>query len=254
MNIIDDTVEIADIIGAPPPGLIPRDYDAVPFGALPYSAPFAEAMPLIPENEWLDRVKAMAGKFPRQLYSDTVNEAEDFQSRLRYCWAFSLAQAVKLQRRLSGQPHVNLAAVSMGGSVGFQNAGNYCGTAIQWAAEHGICDATFPDSQWSLTPSKWKSGWEAEAKNHRVLEYWELGTSGKMFAEVVTALLSGFCVYTGYNWAGHAIALDELVVVKNEICVSSPNTWNKGNRWTLAGSKKTPNEAYVITSGTWSDT
>jgi hypothetical protein len=244
--IIDDRNYSAN----PIPGLLPRDYSVQPFGSLPYTSPFEAAVPLIPESEWIDRLKVMAGKFVRQNYTDTVSDKN--QNGLPYCWAWSLAQCAEARRASDGQPYVELAPVSLGGSVHFRKEGNYCGAAIKYAVEHGICDSTFPDSQYSLSPSRWKTGWEDEAKNHKVDEFWELGNSGKMWAETVTALLSGFAVYVGLNWWSHAVMYDELVMQGSELCISGPNSWGPGQRYVLKGSRKIPSEAYVVRSVTFS--
>lgn len=230
-------------------GLIPRDYAAVPLGAMPYTSPFTKAFPIIPESEWPDRIKAMQGRFARNLYTGTP--AEDDQDGLPYCWAFSLSQALKAARDADGQPHVDLLAESLGGSVGWRKSGNYCGAAIQWAAEHGFCDRSFSPHRYNLSPSTWKPGWQEEAKNHRVLEWYELGHVN-MRAEVCTALVLGYSVYVGLDWAGHAMCFDELLYHDGKLSIHTPNTWGVGNDWILSGVKMIPSEAYVVASTTWS--
>jgi hypothetical protein len=231
-------------------GLIPRDYEAIPFGSMPYTAPFSASVPIIPESEWPARIAAMQGRFIRNLYTDTVPDKS--QGQLPYCWAWSLCQCIESGRAIAGMPTVSLAPVSLGGSVGFRRQGNYCGAAIEYAAEHGACDDIFPDSQYSLTPSRWRTGWQEEAKNHRVAEFWELGNTD-MWKETVTALLCGFSVYVGYNFWSHAVMLDELVIQGSEICVSGPNSWGPGQRFVLKGSRKVPSEAYVVRTTVFSN-
>ena len=231
------------------PGLLRRDYDKIPFGKMPYTKPFVEAVPIIPQAEWEPRIKAMQGKFIRNLYTGTP--AEDSQNGLNYCWSFSLAQAIKGQRNVDGQPHVDLCPESLGRDVNWRNAGNYCGNAIAAAAKYGFCDRSFSPKRYSLSPSTWKAGWETEALNHRVLEWYELGVSGNMWAETVTALLLGHGVYFGINWLSHAMWYSALEIVNGKIAAFTPNTWDEGEEMLLTGSKAVPDEAYVILSTVW---
>ncbi len=232
-------------------GLIPRDYDEVPLGSMPYTAPFAESMPIIQKSEWADRIKLMEGKQARYAYSGTPDE--DNQNGLSYCWSFSLTQSLKACRDREGQPHVDLCAESLGHDVGWRNAGNYCGSAIKAAAEYGFCERSYSNNRYSLNHNAWKAGWEENAKSYRITEWWELG-HGDMLQEAVTALLLGFPVYVGYNWAGHAVCLQEVLVANGKLSFWTPNTWGPGQDWLLTGSKMIPDEAYVPRTTTWSAT
>ena len=230
-------------------GLIPRDYGKIPLGEMPYTSPFAVSFAIIPETQWESRIQAMEGKQIRHLYTGTP--AEDFQNGLSYCWAFSLSQAAKASRDADDQPHVDLLAESLGGSVGFRNRGNSCGDAIQWASAHGFCDRSYSPKRYGLDTRAWKTGWEDEAKNHRVTEWWELGHVD-MLSETITALLLGFSVYVGLNWASHAMNFQEVQWVDGKPAIWTPNTWNAGQDWLLKGSKMVPDEAYCIRGTTWS--
>jgi hypothetical protein len=213
---------------------------------MPFTSPFVEAIPTIPASEWPARIAAMEGRWLQNIYTDTVPDTS--QGSLPYCWAWSLTQCVEAQRAVDGQPYVKLAPVSLGGSVNFRNEGNYCGDALAYCVANGICDSTYPDSEWSRTPSKWRTGWQEEAKNHRILEFWEIGS----WAETVTALLLGMGIYAGYNFWSHAVMLDSLVMTGSEICVSGPNSWGPGERFILKGTRKVPSEAYAVRTSVWS--
>ncbi|MCK9569812.1 hypothetical protein M0R72_12785 [Candidatus Pacearchaeota archaeon] len=231
-------------------GLVPRDYDAQPLCSIPHTTPFCESFKLIDKKEWEDRAKAMQGRFIRNAYTGTPEE--DSQGRMPYCWAFSLSQAVKGARDRANLPHVDLLAESLGGSVNWRNAGNYCSAAIQYAAEHGFCDRSFSPQRYNLNPRQWKEGWEQEALNHRVDEFWELGHID-MVKEVSTALLLGFGVYVGLNWLRHAMWFDELQFINGKLTIHTPNTWDVGQDMMLQGQKARPDEAYAIRTATWSN-
>jgi len=62
------------------------------------------------------------------------------------------------------------------------------------------------DEPWSLNHRRWEDGWEKEALNYRVVEYWDLGIHGKAFDAAVTSALLGLCFFAGYGWWGHAVA------------------------------------------------
>jgi hypothetical protein len=158
---------------------------------------------------------------------------------------------VKFARDRAGLPHVDLLAESLGGAVNWRNKGNYCGAAIKYASEHGICDRSFSPKRYDLDPSTWKSGWEAEALNHKPLEWWELGQQN-MRLETGTALLLGYSVYVGFNWASHAMSLQELQFDGSKFSVWTPNTHGSGQDWLLSGSRMIPDEAYVVRVCTWS--
>jgi hypothetical protein len=249
MYIIEDDTDVTQFAHPGPPGLLPRDYSAVPIGTMPYCTPFAATVPIIPENEWLPRIRMMEGKFIRSIYTGTP--PEDTQNGLNYCWSFSLGQAIKGSRDADGQPHVDLCPESLGRDVNWRNAGNYCGSAIAAAAKWGMCDRSFSPKRYSLSPSTWTKGWEQEALSHRVLEWYELGTVN-MWQEVVTALLLGHGVYFGVNWLSHAMWFSELQIVGEKIGAWTPNTWGDGEDMLLTGAKAIPDEAYVIRSSVWS--
>jgi hypothetical protein len=219
-------------------GFMPRETE---FGKLEGVPMFADNIELIPESEWIDRIKAMeeAKAFPRYLY-EAKKPVHQYQDGHPLCWAYSLTQSVEM----TDENYAQLAPESIVGVAGWRDTGFYCDRAIQWAMEHGIAERSFVP-QYSLNPKAYKAGWEANAKRHRPVEWFDLGRS--MWREVVTALLCGFAVYTGYNRFGHAITLDSLVVKDGKIGVSSPNTWREGtDRWTLFGSVAVPNEAFAV--------
>jgi hypothetical protein len=203
---------------------------------------FADAIPLIPESEWIPRIQAMnaARAFPRYIYEEK-KPVHQYQDGHPLCWAYSLTQAVEM----SDENYVQLAPESIVGVAGWRDTGFYCDRAIQWAMEHGIAERSFVP-QYSLRTANYKTGWQQNALRHRPIEWFDLGARD-MKAECITALLSGFAIYTGYNRFGHAITLDEAVVRGTDIGLGSPNTWReKLDRWTLFGAVSIPDEAFAV--------
>jgi hypothetical protein len=230
-------------------GYMPRESE---YGKLEGVPMFADAFDLIPESEWPTRIAAMAQDkaWPRDRYREQIPIHQN-QNGLSFCWAYSLVQAVEMCRAVAGLKYHQLAPETLGSLVGWTNSGYYCDKALSFAQVHGIAGREFA-KQYSLNSGSYVQGWQQNALLHRPAEVYDLGRD--MWREVVTALLSGFAVYTGYNRFRHAITLDSVVNQGGKIGVSSPNTWNgEQDRWTLFGSVAIPDEAYAIRSVVFSE-
>lgn len=238
IRLIDDstTIDIAN-----EPGLCGCRQRETSIGGLPCARVMADdsSIVIVPESQWKARIEEMQAKglFARQIF-EASNPFQADQGKLNYCWAFSLTQTIELNRVAAGLPYIELAAESLGGDVSYRNAGNAIDSAIAYAAAHGIASRSFVDHG-CISPSGFRQGWEKNAVNFRPIEWWDVGAND-MWAESVTVLLTGKPLYVGYDWWGHAVMLDELVIVGDEVCVSGPNTWGKGQRFVLKGSKKVP--------------
>lgn len=216
------------------PGALPR---TTRVGELP-CAP-AGRVKLIPENEWVDRIHAMdAAKAWAQDAYDRVNPVHQYQNGLPYCWAFSLAQCVEIARAVTRQPYVQLGPESLGRAVGWRNVGNSLDSSIRCAAEYGIASRAFIQEH-SRIASRYQEGWEADALNHRVEEWLDLGYHD-VWAETVSVLLTGLPVYVGLRWWMHVVCYTKLVIVGGEICPYTPNTHAPTADVVLKGNRKIP--------------
>jgi hypothetical protein len=228
---------------------VPRESE---YGKLEGVPMFADSFELIPPDQWSKRISSMeeAKAWPRDRYRDQKPVHQN-QNGLSFCWAYSLAQAVEMTRAVAGLEYRQLAPETLGAMTGWRNAGYYCDKALAYAQQHGIAGREFA-KQYSLNYRGYQAGWQENALLHRPVEVYDLGRD--MWAEVVTALISGFAVYTGYNRFSHAITLDSLVNNGGKIGVSSPNTWNgEQDRWTLFGQTAVPDEAFAIRTVTYSE-
>ena len=229
-------------------GIIPRKSAIGELELQPgmYAAVLAEKFPLIPESQWKDRIAAMQGRFARQR-NEAAGVKDCSQGSFGYCWAFSLAQCIQSAHVAAGRPHIELGAESLGGAVNWRNQGYYLDGAIAYAVKHGIASRAFIPNL-NINPKSFKSRWEVDAMLHRPIatEIFDGGAKA-IWAETVTTILSGYSVYMAYNWASHALQIDELVIdSKGEICPSLTNSWGPGQRWVIKGSKKIPSELYVL--------
>lgn len=224
-------------------GIRSRD---VPMGGLACAAPLIESIPLIPKSEWKDRVRHMkaAGGFPndkrRALSKHLGRSVVKDQNGLNYCHLFALANCVESVLDFEGLSYTELAPESLGGVVGWSNAGGYMTRDLEWAADHGISPRDFCPTH-VINPRSFKTGWQDAAKQYTPLEWFELGHSGDLWAECVTALLSGFPVYPGFAWWSHSVMLGGLTEdIDGEIENSWGPSWSDGGYAVLSGSKKVP--------------
>ena len=222
-------------------GFMPRESL---FGELEGVPMFAEAIELIAQAEWPSRIALMNREkaFPRFRYEEK-KPVHQYQNGHPTCWAYSLTQAQEMTDVVNHNKYVELAPESLCEVTGWRDRGYFCDRALQHAKLNGIAERSFVP-QYSLDYRNYKSGWKENALKHRPVEVFDLGRY--MWPEVVTALLSGFTIYSGYNRFGHAIDLDSLVYENNRVGVSSPNTWQPKDRWTLFGKVAVPDEAFAL--------
>ena len=215
-----------------------------------FAARGAEAMPLVPEGQWPGRIKDLAGRFAAD--RDDARSREDTdQDGKGYCWAASLTQCCERKNADQDGTYNELAWESLGGAVNWRNQGNYLDSAVAYAAKHGIAPRAFVP--WNcINPRQFNAGWEQAALRFVPLEWYDLGpTKADVWSQTVSWILAGGRVYAAYNWWGHAVCLDSLVMVGSEVCVSGPNSWGKNQRYVLKGSKKYPDEGYAVRSVVW---
>jgi len=232
-EFVDQHLQRADgVVGA-----LPRK---VPLGNLACARPYADSgAPMIPQAEWADRIRAMEAAKAWAADVKASTGAKDLdQDGLPYCWAYSLTDCVETVRATQGLPYVELAPESLGGCVNYRSVGNSLDDALAWAAKHGIAPRSLVPAH-NLRVQSWGAEWQKQAANHVPLEWWDLGAKS-MWGETVSVLLTGGVVYAGYDWWGHAVKLDKLVLVGSEVCVSGPNSWGANQRFVLKGNRKMP--------------
>ena len=253
-RIIDDTnwrqfLDEEEAAGRPAKGALPRGLD----GRKPLSVStrvFSEDVPLIPESEWADRIRYMTEH--KLFLGDRIqfDPRAHSQNGLNYCWAYSLAQGVEAELVRNGQPFSLLAPESLGEDVRWRNAGNYLDSAITYAAQHGIARRKYVP-QHEINSSKFDPEWKNDRANFVPLEWWDLG-GRNVWAQTVTALLSGFGCYVGLDWWSHAVWYGKLVLDGNRIGVWTPNSHGPGEDRILYGSRAVPSmDSYVPRSVTF---
>jgi hypothetical protein len=187
--------------------------------------------PTIPRNEWTERVKDGQGSFLSDIVKAQGIKSKD-QGSLGYCWVYGSTRAVEVQRAIQGFTFLDLSPESVGGPVvGWRNRGGYASEAFDQLQEFGACESSYMDAPHSLSPKRWKAGWQQNALQYRATQWYEIGTS---FDEVYTMLLNRIPVAAGLDWWGHLVCfLDPVVLPDGSFGVLFQNSW--GVDWPTAG-------------------
>lgn len=205
MFLIDDNSPLMD-----EGGLEPRNWSEVPFGSIPGVSILGAEMAIIPMEAWPDliadrqRRKATLKELWRQSRIGVWNQQET-----RYCHAFATAMGVAFWREQQGLPFKELSPSSIGGPVtNYQNKGWYIDGDLRQAVEVGVATTDFvPRKTWRR--SDFRSGWEANAAENKVVE-WAEGRPRNHIMQG-TLLLNGIGYIAGLNWWGHAIWVLDLL-------------------------------------------
>lgn len=226
-------------------GLIPRDYSQTPIGFYKSAVPFhAVNMPLIPENEWADRVKEKVAT-QSQLSDIRLrgNNGQPIPSRDQngrgYCWIHSGVSALILLRAKMNEPYADLSAYAGACIIkNFRDEGGWGAQGLDFLMERGCpTSATWPQQAVSRShdnPNTW-----AEAAKYKVTEGF-IDLQAAQYdrrlsrAQVATCLLLNIPVIADYNWWGHSVCAMDLVILPNgQFGVRIWNSW--GDSWSDRG-------------------
>lgn len=239
-------------------GLVPRDFNAIPFGSIPQAPAFS--LPLIPREEWADRLAAQkAAKATLMDIRDRGMNGQPIPSRdqdgFGYCWAHSSTSATLLARARDNQPYADLSAFAVACIIkGYRNQGGWGGESLQFIAERGIPSSEFWPQKSTNRDNDNPKTW-ANAALHKAQVWAELDPSD-MEAQLVTCLLLNIPVVTDYNWWGHSTcgaAIESFAGAGSSTRIAEGWTWNS---WTddwgirgmgkLARNKFIPNQAWAL--------
>lgn len=223
-------------------GRKPRDWDRHPYGSV--AAPFD--LPLIPDDEWLDRIKEQeATKSRLSDLLDLVDLGVMDQARTNFCWDFATTHTVETIRVKQNNKLVRLSPASTACKItNFRNNGGWGSEALEYIIEHGCV----PQEDWPQaaidrrydTPEAWE-----KAKRYKVTEWWDI--EPRNFEQVATCLLLGIPVSAGYDWWGHQVMLLDLIYKNGEFGALIDNSWGTGwgdnGRGILMRNKATPDDA-----------
>jgi hypothetical protein len=129
-------------------------------------------------------------------------------------------------RALQGQPLVVLSPESIAGPIkNWRNVGGWGQDALDQLMSVGACREDYMDSANSLSPRRWKSGWEADCANHKITAAWANIDDGD-FDGVMTAALLRLPVSIGLSWWSHQVIVTSPVDLGNgKFGVEFRNSW-----------------------------
>jgi hypothetical protein len=171
-----------------------------------FSTPYAEA-DLIPVEQWPDLIsqKDREKSWLDDIVDDLGIPCKD-QDGLGYCHGYGPVTCVEVARAVAGLPYVNLSAESVAGRVtGWRNQGGDPEQDLEVLAKYGCCEASFMDRPNSISPSRWKAGWEQNALLHKAEEFLS-GIRDKMWEVAGTAALRSQPTSPWYDWWSHCIS------------------------------------------------
>ena len=188
---------------------------------------------LIPRNQWSTLIKQKGtntiGGLQKQLGRHSLD-----QNGLNFCWAYATTRVSMIMRDIQGDPFVLLSPESIAGPItGWRNVGGNWSDASAQFQKVGACPASFMPSgvdDHSLSPSRWKSGWQAACADYKMNQWYDTGN----FDEEATCLLMGFPVSVGLDWWGHEVTLVDLVEISpGNFGAVMINSW--GDDWPSTG-------------------
>ena len=247
-------------------GLIPRDYSANPIGSYKSTKPYdPDEMPLIPREEWSERIADMVAKKSRINDIREINNIEVLdQNGQGYCWAYSTTMCVMMSRMMANMPYVRLSAHSVAWTIkNGRDQGGWGAQSADFIQERGVMPVSvWPEKSMNGRDFNTPENWE-KAKEFKVLESWmdlepRQYDRNMTFDQVMTCLLNRISVVGDYNWWGHSVAvtcpheLDKRLRLDdpNRWGVGTPNSWGKG--WgtngygILKGSKAIPDGGLAV--------
>ena len=222
-------------------GLIPRDYTEHPQGSYKSTIPYdPDTMPLIPREEWSERIADMVAAKSR---TNDIREANNIevldQNGQGYCWAYSSTMCVMMSRMLANQPYVRLSAHSVAWTIkGGRDQGGWGCQSLDFIQEKGVMPVSvWPEKSMNGGTYNKPENW-AKALDYRVTESWMDLTPRQYdrdmtFDQVMTCLLSNICVIGDFNWWGHSVCLADPHELDKRLSLSDPNRWGTGtaNSW-----------------------
>lgn len=219
-------------------GLVARDLELQPVGSAGAADPeaFIKEVPLIPREYWNELIEEQERKKTR--LSDFMMiggkngqmiEAHD-QNGQGYCWAYSTAAAIELQRAKMGLEYVRLSPHSLAcRQMNFQDRGGWCGLSASKAIDWGYVPAEIWPERSMDRRYNTDEAWEA-AQDYRLTEgfldlhvsAWDMNLA---FDAVVSCLLSGIPCPVDFNWWSHSICGMDVVAVTDRFPVTDIRCW-----------------------------
>jgi hypothetical protein len=225
-------------------GYVKRDYNAHPLCSI--AGTVALDLPLIPREEWPDRIADMERTKSR--LSDLVLQAgikSKDQRSTNYCWINGVVTAIETIRCVMGQPYVPLSSASAGCIIkNFRNVGGWGQEGLEHVVKLGVCsEELWPNA--AIDRKYYTEEAKAEALLNRCTEWYDL-PPGTLDA-TMTCLFHRIPVAVGYNHWGHEVCAMDPVMQGGEFGVrhrtSWSDSWGENGFGILMGRKAIPDDA-----------
>lgn len=204
-------------------------------------------VPLIPENEWDERI--------RQLQTDHATQREFYlemgltvldQAQTNYCWINAPTFCCMANRLMESGQCLRFSPASAGARIkGFKNVGGWGNDGLKWMRQNGVNQQTdWPPNAINRqydTPEN-----REKAKKNIVLEYFVL----ESWEQSASCILSGIPIAVGFNWWSHEVTGVGITIGEHnlEIANSWGTKWGENGYGLLKGQKKIPDDSVAITS------
>lgn len=205
-------------LSAPPPGyakgLIPRDFNVQPYGGVRGVAAFS--LPIIPQSEWVDRMKSLNGQNLSDLRNIRGPNGGPIPSRDQngkgYCWAHSGVSAMLLKRAFMNEPYADLSAYAIACKIkNYRDEGGNGIDGVQYTAEHGVPTSEFWPQQSMKSSNDNPATW-ANAALHKDYTWQDIDPSQMRSMFITALLLQHPVVFDSDPW-GHSIAAMEMTMI-----------------------------------------
>lgn len=242
-------------------GMVPRDYKVDP--AAMFAPP--KDMELIPQSEWdarYDEQEETESSLEHIFLSGPSGGAAFTnldQNGDGYCWSYSTAQAIMIDRLKRNLPHVRLnphatAAIIKGG----RDEGGWCGLSAKWGREQGYAEEGNGSGQWPLHSRDLRNDTpqlRAEMAKRKIEEEWtdltqQVYDQNLTMAQVATCGFNNIPGPRDYNWWGHSVCGIRWVRVERnawgQLILNSWKGWGRYGLGVLVGSKAVCNGGLAI--------
>jgi len=181
-------------------------------------------MPLIPREEWDERIEEMERTKSR--ISDLCIAANlpcKDQNGTNYCWINAPTHAIEVLRVIQNQNLILLSPASVGAKIkNFKNQGGWGLEGLKYIAKYGVV----PVNLWPANAINRKydtaEAWAA-AEDYKAVEWDEL--KPRNLDELFTRLFNRIPVPVGYDWWGHEVLACDPAKDKGEYVLRIRNSW-----------------------------
>lgn len=210
---------------------------------------------LIPQSEWGDRIKdqeSLQSSLKHLLKRHGATPSD--QDGVGQCWIFGTCSAAETtilrQGGILRRPSPQSLAYQIYGGSGWGNGGGWPAESVQALMDNGAARASIWPESTSGQSSRYNTAQaQADCANHKLVKMIELGDQN-MFAELITCLLLNIAVGCSWDWWNHYTEACYAGLSGSEVCTGIRNSWGEwgdGDGFgLLAGSKKTPGEAFAF--------